>query len=132
MGLADLKKNVTPCSANFSPQMTVDDFIEAANHYAMGKPQRLSDCEHLGSNQQAMQQLFELQKPAEANEPLNEKPKPFRRSTFTLSEAAIEQLTQLSESSEIAKSKLIRILIKQHFSLSQQEQQYIEQRIKVR
>ncbi|WP_076542671.1 hypothetical protein [Shewanella sp. UCD-KL21] len=132
MGLADLKKTVTPCSTPFLPQMSVDDFIEAANLYAMGKPQQSSACKNADTNQKAMQQLWELTTQAEANEPINEKPKPFRRATFTLSEAAIEQLTSLSQSSQTAKSKLIRLLIKKHFSLSLEEQQQIEQRLQIR
>ncbi|MCC4834747.1 CopG family transcriptional regulator [Shewanella sp. 10N.7] len=133
MGLADLKKNVTPCKAQFSPQMSVDDFIEAANLYAMGKPQRHT-LSHDDSNKHAMEQLFAL---TEANEPLNAdsskgKPKPFRRATFTLSEAAIEQLTAMSLSSHSAKSKLIRQLIQQHFLLSEQEQRAIETDINIK
>ncbi|MCL1068533.1 CopG family transcriptional regulator [Shewanella olleyana] len=134
MGLADLKKNVTPCNAQFSPQMSVDDFIEAANSYAMGKPHTNDRSLH-DSNKQAMEQLFAL---TQANEPLNEtqhvtsKPQPFRRSTFTLSEAAIEQLTLLSQSSHTAKSRLIRQLIQQHFSLSEQEQRAIESEINIK
>ena len=133
MGLADLKKNVTPCKSQFSPQMSVDDFIEAANLYAMGK--QPSNKTQDDSNKKAMEQLLAL---TQANEPLNEtsqstaKPQPFRRATFTLSEVAIEQLTALSLSSHTAKSKLIRQLIQQHFLLSEQEQRAIENEIKIR
>ncbi|GIU50681.1 MULTISPECIES: CopG family transcriptional regulator [Shewanella] len=133
MGLADLKKNVTPCKSQFSPQMSVDDFIEAANLYAMGKQpnNRTQD----DSNKKAMEQLLAL---TQANEPLNEtsqstgKSQPFRRATFTLSEAAIEQLTALSLSSHSAKSKLIRQLIQQHFLLSEPEQRAIENEINIK
>ena len=128
MGLADLKKNVTPCKSQFSPQMSVDDFIEAANLYAMGKP-NANERTQLDSNKQAMEQLFAL---TEANEPLNVKTKPFRRATFTLSENAIEQLSELSQSSHTAKSKLIRQLIQQHFSLPEQEQRAIESEINIK
>ena len=49
--------------------------------------------------------------------------KPFRRATFTLSEQAISDLTALSQASKMAKSKLIRHLITEHTSLSEDEKQ---------
>ncbi|MBR9728261.1 CopG family transcriptional regulator [Shewanella intestini] len=52
--------------------------------------------------------------------------KPFRRSTFTLSEMAISQLKALSQSSNVSKSKLIRQLVDQHFSLSPSQREAIE------
>ncbi|ARD23319.1 MULTISPECIES: hypothetical protein [Shewanella] len=128
MGLADLKKNVTPCNTMFEPQMSVDDFIEAANLYAMGK-QHSSSNSIENANKQAMEKLLAL---TEANEPLAKKPAPFKRATFTLSEDAINQLTLLSQSSHTAKSKLIRQLIQQHFSLPVAEQREIEQQIQIR
>ena len=57
--------------------------------------------------------------------------KPFRRATFTLSEDIIAQLTALSNSSKTAKSKLIRQLVNQHFSLSPAQQRKIERLINI-
>jgi hypothetical protein len=54
------------------------------------------------------------------------KQQPYRRCTYTLSETAISQLTLLSQQGGIAKSKLIRQLISQYFSLSPQQQKRLD------
>ena len=47
--------------------------------------------------------------------------KPFRRATFTLSEAAIEQLQELAIDTQLAKSHIIRILIDELCNKDQKE-----------
>lgn len=59
------------------------------------------------------------------------KKQPFRRATFTLSEMAITQLTTLSQSSNTAKSKLIRQLINRHFAKSPTQRSEIETSIDI-
>ncbi|WP_394129007.1 hypothetical protein [Shewanella maritima] len=135
MGLADLKKNVSSCNHNFQREMSVHEFIEAANLYAAGKATPISNnndkitpihahpkhkacmslVESKCENQQAISKLLNTHSSLTSQQIQK---KPFRRATFTLSEMAISQLQTLSQSSKTAKSKLIRQLINQHFALT--------------
>ncbi|TKB44106.1 ribbon-helix-helix domain-containing protein [Thalassotalea mangrovi] len=103
MSLADLKKQEKPkAKVCFS----VDDFIEDANNYAMGKPQIVSA--------EASQQAEKFKKQfAEDNH--CEAGTPFKHATFTLSDSAIQQLNELSEQTHIPKSRLLRIMVHDFF-----------------
>ena len=91
MSLANLKKH----APSRRPQaITVDEFINQAERYAQGQ----STVYTLPLNRP---------KPASCQE------KHLKRATFTLGEVAISQLTQLSQQSGIAKSRLIRIWLAQ-------------------
>jgi len=104
MSLSDLKKSHSkqPKKKGF----TVDEFISDAENYAKGSATIVSaDTKNLSMGQALLL----------AKQHMSDKKKtdhqPFRRATFTLSEEAIEQLTQLSVGSDLAKSHIIRILI---------------------
>ena len=103
MGLADLKKNASP--AKLSQQLSLDDFIDGATLYAMGIQRHPNQA---------------------ANDSCKYKGRKFRNATFTLSEACIQQLTDMTGDGHIAKSKLLRILISEHYSRSKEVQQQIE------
>ncbi|MDR6963642.1 ribbon-helix-helix domain-containing protein [Shewanella putrefaciens] len=103
MSLTDLKRKkpkhiITPIS--------VDDFIEDANNYALGKESQLTAAPKMG------------------NQGLNKKSvKIYRHATFTLTETSISQLDNLSKATKIAKSRLLRMLIDE-FSHRSTDEQY--------
>lgn len=141
MGLADLKKNSTPCergdrqrrAKQVSLDALINDFINDANHYASGRPEQA----------RTMAQVIELEtgfnglpvqaiKPASANQPERIRgAAPYRKATFTLSESAIAHLAELANGCDMAKSKLIRFLIEHHYSLSAIERRQKELSINV-
>ncbi|MEE1675227.1 replication protein RepA [Agarivorans aestuarii] len=98
MSLTDLKKRTKqPVKRS---KVSVDQFIEDADNYAQGKT-------------------------SASNKPLKN-PKAttnFRHCTFTFDASAIAHLQQASEQHKVAKSKLLRLLLKQFDSLSPQQQQ---------
>jgi hypothetical protein len=95
MSLANLQKR-TPSR---KPQaITVDEFINQAELYAQGQ-----------------NSIFSL--PVKRLEPVSFRQKCLKRATFTLGEMAIRQLTQLSQQTGIAKSRLIRIWLAEHQNL---------------
>ncbi|MCL1089500.1 ribbon-helix-helix domain-containing protein [Shewanella profunda] len=103
MSLTDLKRKkpkqiITPVS--------VDDFIEDANNYALGKASQL------------------IVPPASISKGLDKKSvKIYRHATFSLTETSISQLDTLSKETKIAKSRLLRILIDE-FSQRSMDEQY--------
>ena len=124
MGLADLKKNASSCKASFSGQMSVEDFIDAASLYALGQTHEFANSTNVvdflsrRDDQQAKTNKLIKSK-------TQAKKKPFKRSTFTLSEQAINQLAENSQASQLAKSKLIRHLIAEHNLLSMEQKQLL-------
>lgn len=92
MSLSDLRKK--PASPKPLP-CNVDEFIENAQNYAKG-----------------LDNVVRL-RPLECSPPPNESKLPFRKATFTLSEACIEALGNLSDETGLSKSHLIRLLITQ-------------------
>ena len=104
MSLADLKKQSiakTRCS------FTVDEFIDDATNYSIGDPQIVS-ADIQAQTELLSRKIAESAKtdPIEANSD-----KPFKHATFTLSEGIIEQLNELADSTNIPKSRLLRILV---------------------
>ena len=92
MALTDLKKKSQPHGKS---GFTADEFIDDANNYAMGMPRIVS-----------LRQLL----PDEDDDTTR---LPMRHATFTLSQEAIDALTELSKATGEPKSKLIRKLILQ-------------------
>jgi hypothetical protein len=134
MGLADLKKNASLCKSTNNIAVSIDDFIAAADLYAAGqdRPQH-EEKQTLMTNDAGKQNNiidFLQRKYPQHVEPIKSvnksKQQPFRRCTYTLSETAISQLALLSQQGGIAKSKLIRQLISQYFSLSPQQQKRLD------
>ncbi len=122
MGLADLKKNSTRSNAQMQLAMSIDDFIDGANRYAMGLPQQRG----------AVISLEELRHRGVANQLAEPRRTPsFRKATFTLSESAIAHLAEMATDCDIAKSKLVRYLIEYHYQLTPEERQLIEQQLKI-
>lgn len=99
MGFANLKK--TSPSVN-RKSFTVDEFIEDAIHYSEGRPRVVGL--HLNTHARRNEQVEEMRDGTDASIEA-----PFKRSTFTLSQAAIEQLSALSEATGVARSRLMRI-----------------------
>jgi len=114
MSLSDLKKSHSklPKKRDF----TVDEFISDAENYAKGSATIVSkDTKNLSMGQALLLTKQHLSEKETTHS------KPFRRATFTLSEEAIAQLTQLSVGSDLAKSHIIRILINELCSKDQRE-----------
>ncbi|WP_350976744.1 hypothetical protein [Shewanella sp. AC34-MNA-CIBAN-0136] len=128
MGLADLKKNASLCKSTNNIAVSIDDFIAAADLYAAGqdRPQHEEKQTLMTSDASKQNNIIDFlqRKYPQHVEPIKSvnksKQQPFRRCTYTLSETAISQLALLSQQGGIAKSKLIRQLISQYFSLSPQ------------
>lgn len=134
MGLADLKKNASLCKSTNNIAVSIDDFIAAADLYAAGqnRPQHEENQTLMTSDADKQNNIIDFlqRKYPQHVEPIKSvnksKQQPYRRCTYTLSETAISQLTLLSQQGGIAKSKLIRQLISQYFSLSPQQQKRLD------
>jgi len=100
MSLSDLKKQAN--KPNQRKKLSVDQFIEDADNYAQGRPS-----------------LSLLAKQDEKGKPIAN----FRHCTFTFDNRAVNNLQRAALQHQIAKSKLLRVLIKQFSSLSIQQQQ---------
>jgi hypothetical protein len=120
MSLSDLKKSNQGKSQK--KQFTVDEFISDAENYAKGAPEIVSGDRSqtldlrdaiAAAKQFEVKQRTERRKSAES--------KPFRHATFTLSEEAIQQLQELAVDSNLAKSRIIRILIDELCNKEQQD-----------
>ncbi|MGI2259433.1 hypothetical protein [Shewanella sp. GXUN23E] len=105
MGLADLKKNALPAKSS-QARLSLEEFIDGATLYAMGLQR------HAG-------------KPA-ANDNGKHRSRKFRNATFTLSETCIEQLAEMTGDGHIAKSRLVRILIHEHYLQTRELREQIE------
>ena len=134
MGLADLKKNASLCKSTNNIAVSIDDFIAAADLYAAGqnRPQHEEKQTLMTSDADKQNNIIDFlqRKYPQHVEPIKSvnksKQQPFRRCTYTLSETAISQLALLSQQGGVAKSKLIRQLISQYFSLSPQQQKRLD------
>lgn len=136
MGLVDLKKNASSCKQTNNIAVSIDDFIAAADLYAAGKggSRHAVTSEVVGTESQTniidfLQRKYP-QKLGAIKSNSNNKKQPYKRCTYTLSETAITQLALLSQQGGIAKSKLIRQLISQYFSLSPLQQKSLEANFK--
>lgn len=114
MSLTDLKRSNK--SGNNKRSFTVDEFIDDAEKYALGK------AEIVGSkvdNRLAVKQAISL-----ANKEKEKKAsqRRFRHATFTFNEQTFEQLNKLAKESKLAKSHILRILISQLSSQTKAEQ----------
>lgn len=125
MSLTDLKKSKDgkPKKKTF----TIDEFIDDAENYARGEPEIVSSGIHNEVNLKqaivAAKRLLEQQdRTSEQQKKSAQHHVPFRRATFTLSEDAISQLQILSEGSDLAKSRIIRILIDELCNKEQYQQ----------
>ncbi|ABL99491.1 ribbon-helix-helix protein, CopG family [Shewanella amazonensis] len=110
MSLTDLKRKKPKQDRG---KISVEDFIDDANNYAHGRP-TLLDEEHL-----AARVKLGLDKSTT---------KVYRHATFSLTTKSIKQLDELAKQSGIAKSKLLRILIKEFHEKSAGEQDHILRR----
>ncbi|WP_351010670.1 hypothetical protein [Shewanella sp. S1-58-MNA-CIBAN-0166] len=134
MGLADLKKNASLCKSTNNIAVSIDDFIAAADLYAAGqdRPQHEEKQTLMTSDAGKQNNIIDFlqRKYPQHIEPIKSvnksKQQPYRRCTYTLSETAISQLALLSQQGGVAKSKLIRQLISQYFSLSPQQQKRLD------
>ncbi|MGI2066771.1 ribbon-helix-helix domain-containing protein [Shewanella sp. MF08487] len=106
MSLTDLKRKQPKRPIK---SVSVEDFIEDANNYALGKTSLLT-----APTTSAF--IKGLDKKST---------KIYRHATFTLTENSIAQLNTLSKSTGIAKSRLLRILIHEFSQLTPIQQDVI-------
>lgn len=133
MGLSDLKKNAMSSSC-LQHSLSLDEFIEAANLYAMGQSlnkiksnldhkadatvTKNTDTTDMARSHSNVLSLHKQSLEIDVLFPAKVETKThYRKATFSLSEAAITHLATLAEESSISKSKLLRLLIEQHFDL---------------
>ncbi len=113
MSLSDLKKSKD--GNNKRRKFTVDEFISDAENYAKGAPEIVSsDLNNQLNLTQAIIAAKQHVADKKNNKDQESKPgtkKTFRHATFTLSEEAIEQLSELAIETKLAKSHILRILI---------------------
>ena len=109
MSLTDLKRRKKKTPQN---QVSIEDFIEDANNYAFGQPsvvsksrKKLSRVKHKGLNKHST--------------------KIYKHATFSLTEDTIGILDRIAAEKKIAKSRLIRILIREFSVRSKHEQSTI-------
>ncbi len=134
MSLTDLKKGKD--SKAKKKHFTIDEFISDAEDYAKGAPKIVSELTADGEPHKLSlkQAICEAKRYVELTEiehqqaqkvkagVKSKQEKPFRRATFTLSEDAIEQLHDLSEGTDLAKSHILRILIDELCNKEQNDQ----------
>jgi len=134
MSLTDLKKGKD--SKAKKKHFTIDEFISDAEDYAKGAPKIVSELTPDGETHKLSlkQAICEAKRYVELTEIEHQQAqeikagvkskheKPFRRATFTLSEDAIEQLHDLSEGTDLAKSHILRILIDELCNKEQNDQ----------
>lgn len=109
MSLTDLKRKKPKHDRK---AVSVDDFIEDANNYAFGKQTVV------GQSPQMQQSTEDFLRGLD-----KKSVKIYRHATFTLTEKSISQLNELSKNSQIAKSKLLRMLIDDFYRLTEAKQQ---------
>ncbi|WP_426359051.1 hypothetical protein ACPUVO_02070 [Pseudocolwellia sp. HL-MZ19] len=123
MSLSDLKKSKD--GNNKRKKFTVDEFISDAENYAKGAPEIVSSNinNQLNLTQAilAAKQYVADKKASKDHESKNNIKKAFRHATFTLSEEAIDQLSDLAIETKLAKSHILRILIDELCNKDQQE-----------
>ncbi|GGQ21041.1 ribbon-helix-helix domain-containing protein [Shewanella litoralis] len=98
MSLTDLKRKKPKDTRQ---KVSVDDFIEDANNYALGKTAGQNP-----SGQTTAQFLKGLDKKST---------KMYRHATFTLTEKSISQLDEIAKTTKVAKSKILRVLIDEFY-----------------
>lgn len=118
MGLADLKKKH---NLHHQKKFTIDEFIEDADFYAKGKPKVVS----LELNLHREEALTALAFIESGN---YLKPS-YKKATFSLSTAAIDELGSLTQQDGMNKSLLLRLFTHYFSSLSPEERQTIYERL---
>ncbi len=104
MSLADLKKQ---SSSQTQRSFSIDEFIDDATNYAMGKPEIVS-ARYQKESKKICKALNDVVK--------KDKKASFKHATFTLTDDIITQLNDLSEQTNIPKSRLLRILVNQFYN----------------
>ncbi|GGP90932.1 replication protein RepA [Shewanella ulleungensis] len=105
MSLTDLKRKKTKDTRK---KVSVDDFIEDANNYALGKT-----AGQTAPSQTTAQFLKGLDKKST---------KIYRHATFTLTEKSISQLDEIAKTTKVAKSKILRVLIDEFYQQHDNDQ----------
>ncbi|MCL1080104.1 hypothetical protein D5R81_18915 [Parashewanella spongiae] len=112
--MLDLKKKIQSDKPVLTQNVSADEFINQASHYAMGRAEsRCAGNDNVVDINSHRPQFIML---GRVTKSVDEKQSnPFRNATFSLSQSAFEQLTELASENLIAKSRILRILIEQHF-----------------
>ena len=123
MSLSDLKKSKDGKSKQ--KKFTVDEFISDAENYARGAPEivssEINNEVNLTQAIAAAKQYVADKKADKETRTKKSSKKAFRHATFTLSEEAINQLSELAIETKLAKSHILRILIDELCNKDQQE-----------
>lgn len=112
MGLSSLKRKVKGTES--ISVCSIEAFINDADAYAAGFPQIVGIKNNAITDRRKLNREIEM-KLADPTGP------EFKHSTFTLTVETIETLSRLAIRDQFNKSKLVRILIEHHMSLSKVE-----------
>ncbi len=115
MPLLDLKKKTQSDKLVLTKKVSAEEFIDQASRYAMGMAENRyagnDNVVDINLHRPQFVMLGRVTKSADEKQP-----DPFRNATFSLSLSASDQLIELASETAIAKSRILRILIEQHFN----------------
>lgn len=112
MGLADLKKKAISIEPTAKGPVTIEEFISDAERYAAGE---LAPYPNLKRTTIELDFNDKKSNTPQALDSCRANKAKFRHATFSLSEMAITQLSELAKRKNIAKSRLLRQLIARDF-----------------
>lgn len=115
MSLINLSRSTQPAKRSVAKAVSADDFIQEAVEYANGNVVPIKSIVE-ASDTTKVEALPEVADDIASD---NAAGLPMRRATFTLTEECIVQLSQISEQSGIARSKLIRLWIQRFAHLQE-------------
>lgn len=121
MGLSDLKKKKLK-EPGPAPHVTIDEFINDAELYALGHPRFVSPERSLPPEQPI---------PLPECPPINKEAKAiFKKATYSMSMESIDHLALIAESDGLNKSQLLRLFTQYFYLLPPEERDLIYERFK--
>ena len=121
MGLSDLKKKKLK-EPGPAPHVTIDEFINDAEFYALGHPKVVSPERSLPPSQPTIQ--------AESPAVSKEFKAIFKKATYSMSMESIDNLTLIAEQDGLNKSQLLRLFTHYFYHLPPEERDLIYERFK--
>ena len=113
MGLADLKKKKKEEEPSPSPPVTIDEFINDAELYALGQPRVVSPDRRLAPPE-----------PETGGEPPVGRTT-FKKATYSMTLESVEHLTKIAEEDGFNRSQLVRLFTHYFYQLPEEERALI-------
>ncbi len=121
MGLSDLKKKKVK-EPGPAPHVTIDEFINDAELYALGHPKVVSPERSLPAKKPSLQ--------PENTESGQEIKAVFKKATYSMSMESIDNLSLIAEQDGFNKSQLLRLFTHYFYHLPPEERDLIYERFK--